>query len=123
MPGEPSDAVLGEFEAVLGALAEREPSVSATLEVTLARPGTEVSVDSPLVQGLLGASRRLGQADAVRGMTAWVDAAFLNEAGIPAVCYGPGSIEQAHTKDEWIDVREIRICADVLESFARGLME
>ena len=32
-----------------------------------------------------------------------------------------GAIEQAHTADEWIDTREIRLCADVLESFARSL--
>jgi acetylornithine deacetylase len=56
-------------------------------------------------------------------MTAWVDAAFLNEAGVPSVCYGPGSIEQAHTDDEWVDVREIRTCADVLERFARSLAQ
>ena len=39
----------------------------------------------------------------VTGMTAWVDVAFLNEAGTPAVCFGPGSIAQAHSADEWID--------------------
>ena len=50
------------------------------------------------------------------------DAAFLNEAGIPAVCYGPGSIEQAHTDDEWVDIRQVHTCADVLEHFTRGLV-
>ncbi len=55
------------------------------------------------------------------GMTAWVDAAFLNEAGVPAVCFGPGDTAQAHTEHEWIDVRQIRTCAEVLETFARGL--
>ena len=54
-------------------------------------------------------------------MSAWVDAAFLNEARVPTVCFGPGDIAQAHTEDEWIDVREIRTCAEVLETFARGL--
>jgi acetylornithine deacetylase/succinyl-diaminopimelate desuccinylase-like protein len=54
-------------------------------------------------------------------MTAWVDAAFLNEVGSPAVCFGPGSTAQAHTADEWIDISQIRACADVLETFARGL--
>jgi acetylornithine deacetylase len=54
-------------------------------------------------------------------MTAWVDAAFLNESGVPAVCFGPGDIAQAHTEDEWIEAQQISSCADVLESFARGL--
>ena len=58
----------------------------------------------------------------MEGMTAWVDAAFLNEAGIPAVCYGPGDIAQAHSADEWIEVEEITRCADVLETFARSLV-
>ncbi len=91
--------------------------------MTLDRPGTEVDPASPLVQGLLDASSTMGVPAGVKGMTAWVDAAFLNEAGIPAVCYGPGSIEQAHTDDEWIDVGEIRTCAAVLERFARSLVE
>ena len=87
----------------------------------LARPGTEVAESSPLVRGLLEAGAGAGRVTAIRGMSAWVDAAYLNEAGTPAVCFGPGSIEQAHTDDEWIDVDEIRVCADVLERFARSL--
>ena len=55
-------------------------------------------------------------------MTAWVDAAFLNEAGIPAVCFGPGSIAQAHSADEWIEAEEIRQCVDILERFALDLI-
>jgi acetylornithine deacetylase len=89
--------------------------------MTLERPGSEVPEDDALVQGLLDAGESSGVPRVVEGMTAWVDAAFLNAAGIPAVCYGPGSIEQAHTDDEWVDVREIQICADVLERFARSL--
>jgi len=56
-------------------------------------------------------------------MTAWVEASFLNEAGIPAICFGPGSIGQAHSDDEWIRVEEIEQCASVLERFARVFLE
>ena len=115
--------VVSEFNSVLETLRGQEPSLNATLEMTLERPGTEVPVESPLVMGLLDACRALHVPPAVEGMTAWVDAAFLNEIGIPAVCFGPGSIEQAHTEDEWIVVDEIRKCADVLERFARGLVQ
>lgn len=123
LPDEHTDEVLRDFEAVLNDLREVEPSLSASLHMYLDRPGTEVAEASPLVQGLLEASSATGVTPAVRGMTAWVDAAFLNEAGVPAVCYGPGSIDQAHTDDEWCDVDEIRRCADVLEAFARDLAE
>jgi len=121
LPGERTSEVVAEFQSVLDRLAGGEPSLSATLEMTLDRPGTEVPVPSRLVQGLLEAAEIVGVPASVAGMTAWVDAAFLNEAGIPAVCYGPGDIAQAHCADEWIEVREIEACADVLERFARSL--
>lgn len=121
MPGTPAAAVVAELQQVLDELAAREPRFDATLEMTLERPGTEVAVESPLVQGLLEASREHGVPPVVEGMTAWVDAALLNESGIPAVCYGPGATEQAHTADEWIDTAQITKCTDVLESFARSL--
>lgn len=123
MPGEQASAVFAEFQAILDALGEAEDEVRASLEMTLDRPGTEVEAESELVRGLLAAGSRRGIDPVVEGMTAWVDAAFLNEAGVPAVCYGPGSIEQAHTDDEWVDVDEIRACADTLETFARDLAE
>ena len=121
MPGESPEDVVREFQRVLDGLRMREPALDARLEMTLERPGSEVAVDGPLVSGLLDAAQAVGEPSVVEGMTAWVDAAFLNESGVPAVCYGPGSIEQAHTADEWIDVREIRTCAAVLETFARSL--
>lgn len=36
------------------------------------------------------------------------DAAHLNDAGLPAVCIGPGSIDQAHTCDEFIKVDDLK---------------
>ena len=121
MPGTSPDTVLAELQGVLEEVRAEEPALRATLEVTLARPGTEVPEDSPLVRGLLAACRAQGVPPQVRGMTAWVDAAFLNEAGVPAVCFGPGATAQAHTADEWIETSQITMCADVLETFARGL--
>ncbi|NJD20430.1 MAG: M20/M25/M40 family metallo-hydrolase [Gemmatimonadetes bacterium] len=121
LPGEKTRDVVAEFQEVLQGLAGTEPVLAASLDVTLERPGTEVPVSSRLVQGLLEAGDAVGVPRPVTGMTAWVDAAFLNEAGIPAVCYGPGDIAQAHCADEWIEVAQISACADVLERFARTL--
>ncbi|MEQ9399592.1 MAG: M20/M25/M40 family metallo-hydrolase [Longimicrobiales bacterium] len=121
LPGEATAAVMEEFTGVLDALQDREPEMAATLTMTLDRPGTEVDGESTLVRGLLDAGRAHGVEPVVEGMTAWVDAAFLNEAGIPAVCYGPGDIAQAHSAAEWCDVAQIATCADVLETFGRSL--
>jgi len=45
------------------------------------------------------------------------DGAFFAEAGIPTVVFGPGSIEQAHTADEWIALEQVRQAAEIYYRF------
>ena len=117
LPGETPTRVMEEFQIVLDCLAEEIPKLDAELTQRLTRPPSEVPENSPLVQGLVSACSVQGVEPVVEGMTAWVDAAFLNDTGTPAVCFGPGSIGQAHSADEWIDPSEISTCADVLQRF------
>lgn len=49
------------------------------------------------------------------------DAAHLASGGIPAVAAGPGSIEQAHTVDEWISIRELEEGVDFYRKFLESL--
>lgn len=37
--------------------------------------------------------------------------------GVPSVVFGPGSIAQAHTKDEWIEIEQLEKAADVYYRF------
>jgi acetylornithine deacetylase len=46
------------------------------------------------------------------------EAGLFQQIGIPAVVCGPGSIEQAHKPDEWIEVSELRKCEVFLEGLA-----
>ena len=39
-------------------------------------------------------------------------------AGIPTVVFGPGSIEQAHTADEWVAVDQLQAATEILYRFA-----
>lgn len=121
LPGESRDEVVAPLVEALEALSAALPEVRAALDVVLERPGTEVPESAPVVRGLLAALEAEGRPARVRGMSAWVDAAYLNEAGVPAVCFGPGSISQAHTVDEWIEAGQIETCANVLERLALGL--
>ena len=123
LPGESAADVMEEFQAVLDDLSAERPELEAKLTQGLARPATEIPNDSPLVEGLVAACAEEGVDPRVTGMTAWVDAAFLNEAGTPAVCFGPGSIAKAHSADEWIDPSEIVTCAAVLERFSHDFLQ
>jgi acetylornithine deacetylase/succinyl-diaminopimelate desuccinylase-like protein len=48
------------------------------------------------------------------GRTAITDARFyINEAHMPAVICGPGSLTQAHTANEWVEVEELTAAARI----------
>ncbi len=42
------------------------------------------------------------------------EAGYFQKAGVPGVIFGPGSIEQAHLPDEFIDVSEMEACHDFM---------
>ena len=46
------------------------------------------------------------------------DAPEIAQCGIPTVVFGPGSIDQAHTDDEWIDVNQLSSAVDILCNLA-----
>jgi acetylornithine deacetylase len=75
-------------------------------------PPAEVATDDPIVQTLVEAGRDLGQPHHLGGLDNWHDGATLTvEAGIPAVCFGPGDIHRAHTADEYVPIGDLVACA------------
>lgn len=122
LPGESRDEVLAELREVVEGVREEVADLDVGIEPGLARPGTEVPPSSPVVAGLVEAGREEGREVPIEGMTAWVDAALLNEAGIPAVCFGPGSISEAHSARESVPADEVESCARILERFARSFL-
>jgi acetylornithine deacetylase len=65
------------------------------------------------VTPLAGARQKLG---------AWygTNASRIAVTGVPAVVFGPGSIEQAHTRDEWIELEQLRLATEILHRFCRA---
>lgn len=122
LPGETADGVMAEMADVLAAARRTCPGLDARASPGLFRPATEVAMDAPVVACLLSACARAGLPETVEGMQAWVEAGFFNRNGTPAVCFGPGSIAQAHAAEEWTSVSEVRTCATVLEDFARRFL-
>lgn len=70
--------------------------------------------------------RRLLETDPRTGLTGapWFsDAAHLSAAGLPSICIGPGSIDQAHTKDEFIAISQLEEGTAFFSKFIRSLAD
>jgi acetylornithine deacetylase len=64
----------------------------------------------------------LGVKQVATGVTYSTDACYLGgQGGLPCVVMGPGSIDQAHTVDEWIDLPEVTRAVDVYAEIVRQL--
>jgi acetylornithine deacetylase len=119
LPGETPELVMGELAASFERVGARQPGFDATARIRLARAPSDVPTDSPVVEALTAACERLGHRPAVEGMSAWTDAAILNGAGIPAICFGPGDIALAHAAEEYVMIEEIERAAAILEALVR----
>jgi acetylornithine deacetylase len=63
----------------------------------------------------LAAAARAGGAAARRTAARYgTNASVFAEAGVPSVVFGPGSIAQAHTADEWIELAQVDAAAAAL---------
>jgi acetylornithine deacetylase len=93
-------------------LAEHPPRIEWTVGGV---PPAEVPADHPLVETALAAARAVGRPSRLGGLDNWHDGATLTvEAGIPAICLGPGDVYLAHTTSESVPVADLVDCAQAL---------
>lgn len=59
-----------------------------------------------------------GRGDKV-GVPYGTNASRISAAGIPSVVFGPGSIDQAHTADEWLSLDELEKASNAIYEFVR----
>lgn len=82
-------------------------------------PPMETAANHPMIQALL-ATDSSTQLD---GAPWFSDAAHLAIGGIPSICIGPGSIDQAHTVDEFIEIAALEKGAVFFSEFIRHITQ
>ncbi len=77
-------------------------------------PGLSDQANSELAAKLSGLVTEVTGKDCQRiGVPYTTNAGFYTQAGVPTVVFGPGSIQQAHTSDEWIALDQVEQAAQV----------
>ncbi|NEN82311.1 M20 family metallopeptidase [Paenibacillus elgii] len=115
IPGEDSEQVWREIRAEMEQLAAENGGLNVIVHPPFVLDyAMDTSPDSEVV-GLV-ASSAAGKIGEVRtfGVPYGTDASKLARAGIPSVVFGPGSIEQAHTKDEWVELKQVVLAAEII---------
>ncbi len=82
------------------------------IEIISASPAAPPNLGHPLIAELIST----GALD-VRPKLGWTDVARFTQHGIPAVNYGPGDPELAHTAGEFVERSELDECLRVLAAF------
>jgi acetylornithine deacetylase len=119
LPGESVEQVLEEITDACAAVRSTHPQFNARVTLYTAQLPSDVPVDSPIVTRLRGALERENVPVKIEGLSAWTDAALLNEAGIPTICFGPGDIALAHAAEEFVPIEEIDFATRVLTRVVR----
>ena len=123
LPGETTASVISEFEQACARATTRDAALDVQVRHVLTQGPSDVPADATIVRALEAAMRAEGEPVRHEGMSAWTDAALLNEAGIPAICYGPGDIVLAHSAEEWVPLDEVERATRVLQRLATNWMQ
>jgi acetylornithine deacetylase len=122
LPGETAEDSVNELLEACDSVKQRHPELSASVRLLTAQAPSDVPVSAPVVRAVEAALAEEGMPAPVEGLSAWTDAALLNAAGIPAICFGPGDISLAHAAVEFVPVVEVERATAVLARIAHDWM-
>jgi acetylornithine deacetylase len=114
LPDADPDEMPQRLEAFAESLLPQMQAVSKAAQISTTRmnivPGLAPDEDSAAE----AIGRALTGANALAAVSYATEAGLFQQAGIPAIICGPGSIDQAHKADEWIETSELAACLDFL---------
>lgn len=112
LPGEDIAGCVEEMRSILGADSLRVEHVEEPMEI--AETEEIVAVARGCVREITGHDR------GIAGFPASTDARFyVNQAHVPSIILGPGSISTAHAADERVSVTELEQAVDIYFGIAR----
>jgi acetylornithine deacetylase/succinyl-diaminopimelate desuccinylase len=129
IPGERLEEVFAEMRVVVAELATEDPDLDAELvflpacDVLESHPPLDTAPDHPLVRACLACNEAVaGIAPVVKGVPFWSDAAvFHDRLGLPAIVYGPGFIDVAHSVREEVPVDHLAKASRVMGLLAASV--
>ncbi len=106
---EDIEGALNEIYTIIEEEKKKDPDLKIDINKILEVEASEISKDEEIVSILRrNFSRIMSNEPNITGVAYFSDAHFLvNQGGIPTAMFGPGSINQAHTIDEFIEIPQL----------------
>ena len=120
LPGEDSEQVLKDMKAVLDSISLRDPTILIGTSTPFVDYQLDPTVNREFALQISEILIEMGLSGEQSGAGYGTDASTYSKAGIPAVVIGPGSINQAHTKDEWLEIAELNKSVSVYKQIMKG---
>lgn len=111
-----------DLEANGGATALMEDFIKEmNLPLKILKAANNPPMECPQQHEIISKIQATNENSKLVGAPWFSDAAHLSSAGIPSICMGPGSIDQAHTKDEFICIDDLNEGVEFFTNFIKGL--
>lgn len=107
LPSEDSHKVQDEIKSALSLISINDPSIVIEFSTPFVDYPLDPKVNHDFSLQISEILEAASYSGVHRGAAYGTDASTYSEAGIPSIVLGPGSIDQAHTKDEWLEVVEL----------------
>lgn len=118
LPGETCAGVLAHYAQLLDGLTQRHPDLQTVMHPPMLTDlPLETRADCAPVERMLAILDDM-QLDATPiGVPFCSDASKFGALGIPSMIFGPGSIDQAHAADEYIECDQVPLAAEIYRRF------
>ena len=107
VPGEDNATVVPAVERLLEELRGEFPEIEVEQQEPYLDPPLDPAGGEAFAGAVCGVLEGMGLEAEPAGVYYGTDGSQFSAIGIPAVVLGPGSIEQAHTKDEWLALDQL----------------
>jgi len=128
IPETPPETVYEQANALIARLMADGVEIHEVMPPSTWRPkqganaAAWIEPEHPLAQAVIEAvGRGTGKEAVIAALPGATFAGVLIRRGIPAIILGPGSIRQAHTEDEWVEVAQIPAAARIFTALMAGL--
>lgn len=121
IPGEEPKSVLAVFEDLLSRMKQQDPNLRVAMEepFLVDFPLETKDTEEIVALGKEAITAVMGRAEA-KGVPYGTDGSKTARAGIPTIVLGPGSINQAHTADEFVEIEQVVRAADIYARIMLG---